>query len=49
MHLQDKMQDAGWAPDVEKWESDNGTDHSDNEGDYVEEGLSAELVQLLLH
>ena len=45
---QDKMQDAGWAPDVEKWESDTDTDHSDNEGDYGEEGLSAEQVQLLL-
>ena len=33
MHLQQRMQNAGWKPDVERWESDEDSDDSDAEGE----------------
>lgn len=36
MHLQQKLQDAGWAPDVERWESDEDSDGSEEEDDHAE-------------
>ena len=33
MHLQLRMQDAGWAPDVERWESDSDSDASADEAE----------------
>ena len=31
LHLEQKMQDAGWAPDVERWESDTDGEGSDED------------------
>ena len=45
MHLQQKLQDSGWAPDVERWDSDedsDGSDHDDDHADRLE--LAAEQV-----
>ena len=40
MHVQQRMQDAGWSADVEQWESDEDSDRSEDEGDCdVVEGL----------
>ena len=33
MHLQQRMQDAGWTADVERWESDSDSDDSGDEAD----------------
>ena len=32
MHVQQRMQDAGWSADVERWESDEDSDGSGDEG-----------------
>ena len=45
MHLQQKLQDSGWALDVERWDSDedsDGSDHDDDHADRLE--LAAEQV-----
>ena len=40
MHVQQRMQDAGWSADVERWESDEDSDRSEDEGHCdVVEGL----------
>ena len=39
MHVQQRMQDAGWSADVERWESDEDSDDSDDEDDYCEATL----------
>ena len=31
MHLQQRMQDAGWEADVERWESDEDSEDSEDE------------------
>jgi len=36
LHLEQKMQDAGWAADIERWESDTDSDGSDEEVDFTE-------------
>eukprot|EP00966_Prymnesium_polylepis_P310997 7185411-Prymnesium_polylepis.1 len=33
MHVQLRMQDAGWSADVERWESDEDSDQSEDECD----------------
>ena len=40
-HLQDRMQHAGWEPDLEKWESDHDSSDagSDDDDYYVDERL----------
>ncbi len=51
MHVQQRMQDAGWSADVERWESDEDCDGSGDEGDRdVVEGLqlSEATVRLLM-
>ena len=51
MHVQQRMQDAGWSADVERWESDEDSDGSGDEGDRdVVEGLqlSEATVRLLM-
>ena len=34
MHVQLRMQDAGWSADVERWESDEDTDGSKEESEH---------------
>jgi hypothetical protein len=36
LHLERKMQNAGWEPDCEKWDSDTDSDESDEE-DLIEQ------------
>ena len=36
MHLQLKMQDAGWEADVERWETDEESNASDDEEDHAD-------------
>ena len=44
-HLQQKLQDAAWAPDVERWESDEDSGGSDEEDDHAERlELAAEQI-----
>ena len=45
MHVQLRMQDAGWSADVERWESDQDSDKSDEERE-ADEGDEAFSVQL---
>ena len=33
MHVQLRMQDAGWSADVERWESDEDSDESINQSE----------------
>ena len=40
------MQDAGWAPDVERWESDTDSEGSDEDVDF-KEGSSLSDQQVL--
>ena len=40
MHVQLRMQSAGWSPDVERWESDEDSDDSAEEGEADEEGVT---------
>ena len=32
-HLMQRMQNAGWSADVERWESDSDSDDSEGEGE----------------
>ena len=51
MHVQLRMQDAGWSADVKRWESDEDSDRSEDEGHCdVVEGLqlSEAAVRLLM-
>ena len=41
-HIMQRMQDAGWSADVERWESDSDDSGSDDDGD--ESSLSALMV-----
>ena len=49
MHVQLRMQDAGWSADVERWESDEDSEESDDELD-CDEGIqfSEAAVQRLM-
>ena len=50
MHLQLRMQDAGWEADVERWESDTDSDASDAERDGDEAAgmlCEAQLLRLM--
>jgi len=46
LHLEEIMQDAGWAPDIERWESDTDSDGSDDEADFTD-GSSLSKTQVL--
>lgn len=49
LHLEAKLQGADWVPDVEKWESDEDSDHSEIEMDFDEEGeLQASAIEKLV-
>lgn len=45
LHLEQKMQSAGWAPDVERWDSDTDSNVSE-EADFTFEGLELTAAQL---
>ena len=48
MHVQLRMQDAGWSADVERWESDEDSDDSEDEGEGdVAEGIRLSEVEVL--
>ena len=47
MHLQLRMQDAGWAADVERWESDSDSDASAEEAEADETAGTLSEAQLL--
>ena len=47
MHLQERMQDAGWSADVERWESDEDSDASADERDADEMVLTLTDAQIL--
>ena len=47
IHLQLRMQDAGWAADVERWESDSDSDASDAECEADEAAGELSEAQLL--
>ena len=47
LHLEQKMQDAGWKPDVERWESDTDSEGSDHEVDIHEGSISQTQVLAL--
>ena len=48
MHLQQKVQNAGWQPDTERWESDEDSDGSDEENDHAERlELSPDAIRRL--
>ena len=48
LQLEEKMQDAGWQPDVERWESDTDSEGSEDEADFSEgKSLSQEQVLAL--
>ena len=49
MHVQLRMQSAGWSPDVERWESDEDSDDSGGEGeaDEEEEGVALSEAAIL--
>ena len=46
MHVQLRVQNAGWSPDVERWESDEDSDDSgdEREGDEQEVALSEAAI-----
>ena len=46
LHLEQKMQSAGWAADIERWESDTDSDGSDEEVDF-KEGSNLSGTQVL--
>jgi hypothetical protein len=48
MHLQLRMQDAGWAPDVERWESDSDSDASADEAEADETETAGTLSEAQL-
>ena len=43
MHVQQRMQGAGWSADVERWESDEDSDGSGDEGDCDVVGCSSSV------
>ena len=45
MHVQLRMQSAGWSADVERWESDEDSDESEAEGER-DVGEGEERLQL---
>ena len=49
MHLQQRMQSAGWEADVERWESDEDEDGSEEEreADEGEDEVTAEVLRLM--
>ena len=47
MHVQLRVQNAGWSADVERWESDEESDGSDNE-DTEADVLSDEVLLRLM-
>ena len=49
MHVQLRMQSAGWSPNVERWESDEDSDDSGDEGeaDDEEEGVALSEAAIL--
>ena len=48
MHVQLRMQNAGWSADVEKWVSDEDSDNSEAEHKHdAEEGLQLSEAALL--
>ena len=48
LHLEQEMQDAGWAADVERWETDTDSDGSDDDVDFSEgSSLSKEKILAL--
>ena len=50
MHVQLRVQSAGWSPDVERWESDEDSEHSgdEQEGDEQEVTLSEAAILRLM-
>ena len=50
MHVQLRVQNAGWSPDVERWESDEDSDDSgdEREGDEQEMALSEAAILRLM-
>ena len=50
MHVQLRVQNAGWSPDVERWESDEDSDDSgdEREGDEQEVALSEAAILRLM-
>ena len=50
MHVQLRVQNAGWSPDVERWESDEDSDNSgdEREGDEQEVALSEAAILRLM-
>ena len=50
MHVQLRVQSAGWSPDVERWESDEDSEHSgdEREGDEQEVALSEAAILRLM-
>ena len=44
MHVQERMQGAGWSADVERWESDSDSDHSCDEDDADDARTNAVLM-----
>ena len=45
--MQQRMQDAGWTADVERWVSDSDSDHSDDEAEADETAGTLSEAQLL--
>ena len=45
MHTQQRMQDAGWSADLERWESD---EDSEDSGDEREDDLSEAVILRLM-
>ena len=50
MHVQLRVQSAGWSPDVERWESDEDSEQSgdEREGDEQEVALSEAAILRLM-
>ena len=50
MHTQQRMQNAGWSADVERWESDEDSDDSadERERDKDEELSEAAILRLMV-
>ena len=47
MHLQLRMQDAGWTADVERWQSDEDSDDSEDEQDADVQLSEAAILRLM--
>ena len=50
MHVQLRVQSAGWSPDVERWESDEDSENTgdEREGDEQEVALSEAAILRLM-